>query len=184
MLRWGRVVPYIPHYTIEDFLRWEGDWELWSGVPVAMSPSPRFWHQEAAGRFSHQIRDGLDREGDGCGRCLVVQEVDWHVSEDTVVCPDVSVVCGEPPVDWIKAAPALVAEFLSPSTREKDLTAKRALYAHEGVPFYVIGDVEAKELTLVRLDGDTYRESEEWNVELHPGCRVEMEPSVIFRSRA
>ena len=31
---------YQPHYTVDDYQHWEGDWELWNGVAVAMAPSP------------------------------------------------------------------------------------------------------------------------------------------------
>ena len=30
---------YSPHYTIDDYRLWEGDWELWQGTAVAMTPS-------------------------------------------------------------------------------------------------------------------------------------------------
>ena len=33
---------------------------------------------------------------------------------------------------------------------------KHALYAEEGVRFYVIADPESKELTILELDGDSY----------------------------
>ena len=31
---------YVETYTYEDYKRWEGDWELIDGVPLAMAPSP------------------------------------------------------------------------------------------------------------------------------------------------
>lgn len=36
---------YLPHYTYDDYARWEGDWELIEGVPFAMSPAPSIRHQ-------------------------------------------------------------------------------------------------------------------------------------------
>jgi hypothetical protein len=36
----------LPHYTYEDYCRWEGQWELIDGIPYAMSPMPRPQHQK------------------------------------------------------------------------------------------------------------------------------------------
>ncbi len=35
----------LPYYTYEDYLRWEGQWEVIEGIPYAMSPMPRPEHQ-------------------------------------------------------------------------------------------------------------------------------------------
>lgn len=39
---------YIPLYTYNDWLYWEGRWELIEGHPVAMSPMPIPEHQRVA----------------------------------------------------------------------------------------------------------------------------------------
>lgn len=31
----------IPHYTYQDYEKWEGDWELIRGIRYAMSPAPK-----------------------------------------------------------------------------------------------------------------------------------------------
>ncbi|PAY20868.1 hypothetical protein CKO51_03770 [Rhodopirellula sp. SM50] len=46
---------YVPHYTIEDYRRWEGDWELIDGVPVSMSPSSFGPHKRVVAELSRQI---------------------------------------------------------------------------------------------------------------------------------
>lgn len=33
------------NYTYEDYLKWDGQWELIDGVPYSMAPSPSFTHQ-------------------------------------------------------------------------------------------------------------------------------------------
>ena len=31
---------YKPRYTVDDYESWAGDWELWQGTAIAMTPSP------------------------------------------------------------------------------------------------------------------------------------------------
>jgi len=38
----------LPNYTYDDYVQWEGKWEVIEGIPFAMSPAPRFNHQVAA----------------------------------------------------------------------------------------------------------------------------------------
>ena len=73
------------NYTYEDYARWEGDWELIDGIPVAMSPAPSIEHQSVAGELAFQLRAQLR----GCPQCRVLHEVDYKIDEETVVRPDV-----------------------------------------------------------------------------------------------
>jgi hypothetical protein len=50
---------YLPHYALDDYREWEGDWELWSGVAVAMSPSAKRLHQEICGELFFRFREAL-----------------------------------------------------------------------------------------------------------------------------
>ena len=34
------TIDELPHYSYQDYRRWEGDWELIEGIPYAMTPSP------------------------------------------------------------------------------------------------------------------------------------------------
>lgn len=172
-------IAHIPRYTVADFLQWEGDWELWDGIAVSMAPSPTFDHQDAAGGLLSSLRRQLS-DDPRCVDCTAVSEVDWHVSETTIVRPDVSVVCQRPKGKWIDSPPALLAEILSPSTREKDLTAKKELYATRGVRFYVIGDPETKELTILELGDASYSERSGEGLEIHEGCTLSIDAAEVF----
>jgi Uma2 family endonuclease len=139
---------YIPHYTVEDYRHWRGDWELWSGTAVAMTPSPFGRHGGMLARLVTALTNGIDSAG--C-KASVLAEVDWIISEATVVRPDASVVCGEPPEGHIESAPAIVVEVLSAATRERDLNQKRVLYENHGVPWYLIADPDNASISILRL---------------------------------
>jgi Uma2 family endonuclease len=50
-------------------------------------------------------------------------------------------------------------EVLSPSNRGTDLVTKRHYYAAAGIAQYWLVDHTARTLTVLELDGDTYRET-------------------------
>ena len=131
------ALKFAPHYTLKDYAQWKGDWELWEGLAVAMSPSPFGRHQTALTRLSHAFRDAVT---DSNCHAETIVELDWIIAEDTVVRPDVMIVCGDPPEKHMHETPALVAEILSDTTRQNDLTYKRQLYHRQGVEAYLIVD--------------------------------------------
>jgi len=132
---------YEPRYTVAEWRQWEGRWELWNGLAVAITPSPFGRHAkaltDAAAVFKHAV-DAAARTA-GC-RATVLTEIDWIVAHDTVLCPDLVVVCGGVPERHVEAAPAIVVEILSPATRERDLTVKKELYLCQGVACSVVVD--------------------------------------------
>jgi hypothetical protein len=85
---------YLPHYTVADHAAWEGDWELVDGVAVAMTPSPFGRHAERLSRLAASFWNAIDATG--CP-ATVLAEIDWIVTNDTVVGPDLVVVCGPAP---------------------------------------------------------------------------------------
>ncbi|MEZ6125951.1 MAG: Uma2 family endonuclease [Planctomycetaceae bacterium] len=140
---------YQPHDTVEDYQHWDGDWELWNGVAVAMTPSPFGRHASANVRIASALDIAV--EASGC-RATVLAEIDWIISRDTILRPDVSVVCGGPPEKHVEEVPALVVEILSASTRERDLTFKKQIYQEQAVPWYLMIDPDANTLQALRLN--------------------------------
>ncbi len=145
------VPRYEPRYSYEDYLQWSGDWELWNGNAVAMTPSPFAPHERIVARFVQTLRNQIDEQE--CD-CEVYAGLDWVVASDTVVRPDVMVVCGHQPAEHLRSAPSLIVEVLSPSTESKDRNEKRSLYERQGVEFYLLADPQECTLEAYRLVGE------------------------------
>lgn len=176
---------YRPHYTVNDYRQWEGRWELWAGVAVAMSPSPVGRHAKALGRIVAALGNGIDAAE--CAATVLV-EIDWIVSRDTVVRPDVTVVCGPEPEGHVMTPPALVVEVLSEATRDRDTVFKRSLYEEQGVPAYLIADPEQRNVQVLVLGPDGRYASnlcsavtEPVTLELCRDCRITFHPAWLFR---
>ena len=130
----------LPHYVYQDYIQWEGQWELIEGIPYAMTPSPNFRHQ----RISQNIAQVLGEALREYQHCQAVLPVDWKVSEDTILQPDNMVICYTPTGNFLTKAPSLIFEVLSPASAEKDRRTKFSIYEREGVAFYCIVDPEDK----------------------------------------
>lgn len=110
------IQPVMETYTVQDYLQWEGDWELINGQPVAMAPSPGLTHQTLSMTIARQLDESLD----DCPRCQALFEIDVEFSDYTVVRPDVLVICYQPEGERLNRAPALIFEVISPNGQGKD----------------------------------------------------------------
>ena len=173
---------YIPHYTVRDYNLWEGDWELWSGVAVSMSPSAKRLHQRICGRLFRILCETLDTAG--CAACEVTFEVDWVVSDDTVFRPDLLVTCGHKPSDFVEETPVFVAEILSDSTRQRDLLYKREAYQELGVKYYLIIDPQAGTSKLLINEDHGYVDCDESKLNFHPDREIEVDFSPLLDDAA
>ena len=145
----------LPHYTYNDYVRWEGAWELVEGLPYAMSPLPTVRHQDLSGNLYLLFRKGLKKAA--CS-CKVFLPIDYKVSDDTVLQPDLLITCkdilGQ---KFITERPELVVEVLSSSTAMKDLNTKFLIYQEQGVPYYLIVDPEKETLEIHELQNGIYQ---------------------------
>jgi len=139
---------YPPYYTYEDYKQWEGDWELIDGVPYAMAPSPFKKDQLAAVKIVNQIFEQLK---DCPEDCQVIFEIDWIISRDTVVRPDILVVCDDEAEDFVRKTPEVVFEIVSKFSSRKDENLKFELYEREGVKHYVLVYPEEKRIKVYKL---------------------------------
>ncbi len=175
------VPRYIPHYTVADYQKWEGDWELWQGIPVAMGPSPFGRHQNCSARM---IRFFLTAVEAAKCQAVVLHDIDWIISDDTVVRPDIVVLCGDVPEGHVTQPPALIVEILSPSTALRDRNEKRGLYQDHGVAYYLIVDPRDNTIEAHRRNGQgefqPFELTEGYEFTLCHNCRLRWEPTSIF----
>lgn len=139
-------------YTFADALAWEENEriEIIGGELVMMAPPARI-HQKISGELFRQLANFLD--GKACevyaapfAVRLFERDEDTPNEVDTLVEPDISVVCDKGKLDkyGCKGAPDLVMEVLSPSTNRHDRFVKLRLYQRAGVREYWIVDPEAR----------------------------------------
>lgn len=120
----------IPHDTVADCQHREGGWELWQGRAVSLLPSPFGRHAKLLINLGSALKVAIRK--DGCD-ATVLAGIDWIVSSDTVLRPDLTVVCGAEQERHVERPPAPVAEILSISTRTRGLEFKRMCYEKQGV---------------------------------------------------
>ncbi|MBO9593064.1 MAG: Uma2 family endonuclease [Niabella sp.] len=91
-----------------------------------------------------------------CQQCHSYDPLDYKISEDTILVPDVLIVCGEITKAYLDFAPALVVEVLSPATALRDRHTKYELYEQQGVLYYLIADPEKETLEIYQLVNNRY----------------------------
>ncbi len=148
------------HYTYGDYLSWPDDvrYELIDGVAYLMAPAPTLEHQDIAGEIYYQLRQQL--EGKPCRPYIAPVDVrlpkrnEADEAIDTVVQPDVIVVCDQGKLDrrGVRGAPDFVVEVLSPSTAFHDHKRKREVYERAGVKEYWLVDPVERTIHIYRLD--------------------------------
>ena len=83
--------------------------------------------------------------------------LDWKISENTVVQPDMLIICKKIESKYLDFAPSLTVEILSPSTALKDRNEKFELYEQEGVQYYLIIDHQFKKIEIYELINEKYQ---------------------------
>jgi Uma2 family endonuclease len=175
----GIALRYLPRYTVRDYLKWEGDWELIEGIPFALA-SPSFRHQRVVGKIFRYLDGELEKK---CPNCAAGIDTDYIVSEDTVLRPDVFITCERIEEKLLKP-PLVVFEVISPSTREKDEKLKKEIYEREGVPYLVLVYPDLTKAKIYRLTDNGYKkifDAVRDKFTFDPqGCGVELDFSKVW----
>jgi Uma2 family endonuclease len=128
-------------------------YELIDGILI-VSPSPTVTHQLCVGALFALLRAACPPQ-----LLVFVAPLDVRLSRSTVVIPDVLVARrSDLTAARLEAAPALVVEVQSPSTRLIDLGTKRLAFEAAGVPAYWLVDPSVPSLTVLHLADGRYVE--------------------------
>lgn len=142
--------------TIDDLADFPDDgrrYELIEGS-LHVSPGPIRIHQRILANLFSLLRAGCHQDLE-----VLMAPFDVVLGPATLVQPDLLVTpVGPPEEKRLEAAPLLVVEILSRSTRLYDLGTKRFAYQEAGVGAYWVFDPTAPSLTAWRWDGTDEQE--------------------------
>ena len=152
-------------YTYADYLTWldNKSRELIHGFIQMMSPAPRVAHAEVSQKISLHLGLYVFNNKGNCKVFTAPFDVRFPKQGetaddkiDTVVQPDICVICDSSKLDerGCCGAPDMIVEILSPSTLKKDVTDKFALYEESGVKEYWIVHPQAKAINVFLLQDD------------------------------
>jgi len=176
-----------PYYTYADYREWELDegerFELIYGDAYAMS-APNTRHQAMLTELVRQFANFL--VGKPCKAFAAPFDVRLFYkedeSDDTVVQPDISVVCDRKKLgpESCRGAPDLVIEILSPSNTVIEMNQKLELYRKAGVREYWLVDPENKSLTVYCFEKDllsikAYKSTDTVAVAIFPELNISLE---------
>lgn len=152
------------HHTYGEYLHWPEDvrYELIDGCAYAMAPAPSRQHQVVLLELARQVANAL--EGQSCQAFIAPFDVRLPEGDEaddaieTVLQPDLSVVCDETKVDerGCRGAPDWIVEVLSPATASHDHIHKRKVYERAGVHEYWLVHPMDRMVTIYRLRDGTY----------------------------
>jgi Uma2 family endonuclease len=171
------LMPPLAGWTVDDLYQLPGTgvrYELFEGS-LLVSPAPALRHVRAVNRLRDLLSAQAPRD------LSVVQDAGLTIhGRRTYFIPDVCVVRAvalDKDGDQLDQDDILLAiEVLSPSNPGNDLVLKRHYYAAGGIPQYWIVDPEARRLTVLTLDGDTYAD----RAVVEPGQRWQSEEPFVL----
>jgi len=150
-------------FSYADYKAWdlkEGErYELINGIAYAMS-APNLTHQRLLMRLSGTFYNFLKDK-----KCEVFTApfdvrlfYEEDESDDTVVQPDLVVVCDPKKLgeEGCRGAPDMVVEILSSSNNVFEMERKLNLYKEAGIPEYWIVDPKNKHISIYRLKDGAY----------------------------
>ncbi|MGN1457925.1 MAG: Uma2 family endonuclease [Acutalibacteraceae bacterium] len=147
----------IKKYTKEDYYALPENTrvELINGVIFDMSPAPLRIHQKISMKISQTIGNFIDKNGGDCE--VYTAPFDVELSEDTVVQPDISVICDKNKLTkkGCTGAPDWIIEITS-SNAINDYIYKLEIYQRYGVKEYWIVDPRTNDVSIYYLVGELF----------------------------
>ncbi|WP_010253041.1 Uma2 family endonuclease [Treponema primitia] len=152
-----------PCYTYADMLQWDESYraEIIDGALYVADP-PATYHQGISIELAYQLKGFLKGTQSVSGMTPKVFAGPFGVrlfpkddlSDDTVVEPDITVICDLSKLDkrGCNGAPDLIIEILSPTNTQHDLVYKFNKYLKAGVREYWTVDPESRSIQVHILD--------------------------------
>ena len=187
-------LPQEKRYSYADLLSWDDNtrYELYDGQLLALA-SPTDVHQSILGELYLQLGNYL--KGKKCKAYLspfdvriFEQEGDSPEDVDTVLQPDLMVICDKSKVDrhGVHGAPDLVIEILSPASARYDRLVKFNLYQRAGVKEYWIVDPSSRTVCVHTLEDGAYHAATVYSSDLSvpvgvlDNCNIDL--SAVFEA--
>jgi Uma2 family endonuclease len=176
-------------FTYADYKEWElavGErYELIRGTAYAMA-APSWYHQSISVELTTQFHTFF--RGKPCKVFSAPFDVRLFYQEDgrddTVVQPDLSVVCGAEKrgKEGCRGAPDFVAEMLSPGNTAEEMQRKLLLYKEAGVREYWIVDPVTKSVQKISFENagiGFFRETDKATIDIFPGLEIDL--ALVFK---
>ena len=176
------------NYTYADYKKWElaefERYEVIYGEAYAMS-APNTFHQSILVELVKQIAVYLT--GKPCKVFPAPYDVRLFYAEDesddTVVQPDISIICDPKKIGFEggRGAPDFVAEILSPANSAIEMQTKFTLYREAGVREYWVLDPKHKSLHVYNFKDNAifpqaYRSTDIAKVGIFPDLEIDLNP--------
>ncbi|HET9057592.1 MAG TPA: Uma2 family endonuclease [Chitinophagaceae bacterium] len=177
-------------YSYADYLQWkfEERLELIKGKIFKMSPSPAPKHQKVCGNLLIEIGTFLKKK-----TCQVftapfdvrlpVKKQKKDIEIDTVVQPDICIICDQDKIDakGCVGAPDIIVEVLSPGNSRKEIRVKFELYEEACVKEYWIVNPAEENLIVYILNnegkytgGKMYAGGDLLTTNILPGLKIDV----------
>jgi len=154
-------LPQEKYYTVEDFYNMPDDIraELIEGQIVYMA-SPSRLHQDISHELDFAITSYIKSKGGKCRVYTAPFGVQLNDKKDTVLEPDISVICDTDKLTprGCVGAPDWIIEIVSPSSRQMDYYKKLFQYHTAGVREYLVADPEKGIVTVYDFEKDSMEE--------------------------
>ncbi len=154
-------------FTYKDYINTPEDkrYELLDG-DLIMVPSPSVEHQRILIRLTLYL---VDFVAEGQLGEVLVAPCDVVLSDYDVLQPDIMFISKDRAYiiapGSIRGAPDLVVEILSPSTEQRDRTAKSTIYARHGVREFWLVSPEERSVEVLSLEAEGYVRARIYKVE-------------------
>jgi len=123
------------------------------GIPFAMTsstPLNQWIEVNVLAELKGALKESNSKE------CKVYAFIDLKIKEDTILQPDVSIICGATPKKFVDFPPTLVVEILSESIALKDQITKFSIYEKYGIKYYLIVDPDKETVEIYSLEDSQY----------------------------